>query len=244
MNKTGSLIKYFCSAVLLISVISCTDCKSISYPSLTFNPSDLNLIPYQGDEQLLFTDSLNDSIPYRGDGRYLHQEHIYLPNKCTNDGIDYFSQTAGCSFSDTSKRSYIDLYLGLYYDNDFKSVKKRFRIYLRVPFDKNIKGFTEIYDFTGDSILPATYVSFAKNLQIASLTFTSVYILQSSISKVEDEYILFVYYTISEGIVAFETNKKHLWVMDNNYKNQGSNIISYSPKLQVLTVQTNIIITG
>jgi hypothetical protein len=213
MNKTGLPILYCFAFVLLISIFSCSRCKDQTYPPLYFNESDLRLNPYLGFETLVFSDSLNDSVIYRGEGRHLRSEHNYLPDDCSNDGIDYFTQGDYCRFSDTARSNYISLELGFIYNRNDESPRKDFQIHVALPSEMNIAGSGGIYDFANDSILPGIYVSYANYVKLGKQSFTSVYILRSHVAPDKKEYISLVYYTVSDGIIALQTNKQHLWVI-------------------------------
>lgn len=63
--------------ILIIIVVSLTllnaqcknDCESKKIGDLNFTQDELNIVPYNGTETLVFRDSLNDSILYNGNSR-------------------------------------------------------------------------------------------------------------------------------------------------------------------------------
>jgi|GEM_PF-3553726 len=214
MLKTKNLlIKSYCLIfVFAVSSLSCSKCKNKTYPPVKFSEVDLEIIPYLGSETLVFCDSLNDCLTYKGEGRQLNNIHNYYSNDCTNDGNDFVSQIDECSFSDSIIKKQIELRIG-FTGESYESLRKYFFISINLPIELHIGPSGGAYTFNNDSILPGQQVSFYKTMLIGKSLFTSVYILVSGTRPPEPEYVLLVYYTILDGIIAFKTNYGHLWVV-------------------------------
>jgi len=108
-NKYFKVTIFIFIVGLSISIFSCSRCKNKTYPTLTLSSADMQLIPYFGNEQLVFADSLNDSIILVGRGKFLTKNHIYIEDDCKSD---YEAETDGCIFRDPTNKEILELRLG------------------------------------------------------------------------------------------------------------------------------------
>jgi hypothetical protein len=208
-NKYFKVIISLFLVGLSLLIFSCSRCKNKTFPSLSLSSSDLLLIPYVGNEKLVFADSLNDSIVLLGEGKFLTKDQHYIYDDCRSD---YEAETYACIFHDSINTDLLQLRLGFGGDTrTYESITKNF--FIGIFPSNGIGEFSGVCFFNNDSIFPSPQVSFKQNIQIGAQTYSYVYVLISGVSPPEKESITFVYYSVQEGIIAWKTNKRHLWII-------------------------------
>ncbi|GEM_PF-1372823 len=195
----------------------CHRCHGTQQPSLSFSQEDLNINPYSGKEELIYKDSINDSIVFFGTGRATEQAFNYSSDPDGDELMLYhcFGDTYYCDWNHTyfktTSNGYIELDLN--FSNYFRTgtIEK----YLTFTINNGNPLIFYCYDsfcFNNDSIfkrsqstndsVSAYYVS----LHIGNKTFYNVY-------KLSCQYGNYLYYSIKDGLVGFISKNKTLFVL-------------------------------
>jgi hypothetical protein len=213
MKKAVSILVLI---IFFISIFnSCKkNCESENLGTFKFTSTDLQIIPYQGTDSLIFSDSLGNSITYNGIGRgSVEDYHDQYPN-LNNDpnfciGNYFYTENNDVAFGVNGKDYHFGINLSLSMDSGS-------------PFGQNIKkifGFDISYKDTKDWYFGITLnidglrlsgnnISYKDSLKIGPNKFFSVYVMTQNNDNLKT-----VFYTISQGVVGFRTNNGHTWYL-------------------------------
>ena len=225
--------------ILLLS--SCKKCVQNNLGNVTFNPTDLKLIPYKGTETLTFKDSLGNTLIFTGQGRKTdnyQQQWFQCPNgDCPGAGGEsctgnYFSTEGDWTeFINRNSQYFFRQQIGLSMDrgNPFhQNIKKLFTIDFSYNDNSINWEFYAVSFYFNDTLINQPYdatiskFSYKNNLTIGSKKFNSVYILEqftipSSTTNDPQKYgnLQYVFYTIKDGIVGFKEKDSKTWYLSN-----------------------------
>ena len=222
MKKTISILLLSILAIQILN--SCQkNCQSNLLGSVRFSQTDLNIIPYKGNEQLTYIASSGHKITFNGGNRISHygsegDEYVEFPKSddyCP--GNYYYTETNEIDFNGTVSGSWINFDMGM--TTPFTSpVKKHIGILITVldsiywVFDNTYRfDSLKLYDFSPPyGIIPAN-----ESVSIGSKVFYNVYVLQSGMylhSKTVGN-LETVFYSITEGIVGFQNEYGKTWYL-------------------------------
>jgi hypothetical protein len=207
MKKIFFLLTLITFYILIFN--SCKkNCESENLGTFKFTSTDLQIIPYQGKDSLIFSDSLGNLITYNGIGRgSVEDYHDQYPNLNNNPNFcigDYF-------YTESNE---IDLFgknypFGITIDLDMDSgssfgqnIKKFFSLGISYE-DIKFWHFGILINFDGLKLIDSN-ISLKDSLKIGPKTFYSVYVLTQNNDNLKT-----VFYTISQGVVGFRTNNGH-----------------------------------
>ena len=189
--------KYFILLSAFFFLLIFNQCKKEAkcLGKLTFTEAELKIIPYTGNETLVFKDSIGDSLIFKINDRGSYT-YPYFKNPDSYEQTDYYEYEYNyISFINNDK-------IDLRFSNPFisnKTIKY---------FDINFNSFTGTYEFDANNIAPSV---FHDTLTIINKTFNSVYELKTLYLNLSGNSLLF--YTFNEGIVGFENNGKY-WYLE------------------------------
>lgn len=206
---------------------SCKKCHEHELSSVQFSQSELNMIPYNGNETLIFKSETEPSLSYFGTERTTQSGIDYEDLKYTEEthckGTYYFTQASWIDFR--SSNGDYDLRTGMYFTNLFDSgfIENIFYLSLDPKID-SIKHYIGQYVFTSDTLYNGKYnldgagtmiKGFHSAIQLGQKLYYNVYELDGDYGSPNNtEWISSVYYCFSNGLVGFRTNKGRLWYLE------------------------------
>ena len=222
-------IKTILVAIVLVFTFAFVQCKkkecvTENLGEIHFTQNELNIVPYNGTETLIFKDSINDSIIFTGKMRYSDSFNIWeFPNDYECLGKYYNTESNYTKFEGVnSTKIYIYLYMGSPFLQDFiKKMNIEIFINSDTCYFYGTLAFnpTNIFNtIPAENNLPANaYVlAFNSSLSIGPNIFNNVYTLkQIDPPHLPSKNLQYVYYTISDGVVGFKTEEGHLWYLEN-----------------------------
>jgi len=215
-------------AILLLSFlviqifISCQkNCESNLLGSVRFSQTDLNIIPYQGNEQLIYISSSGSQIIFNGGNRVSHygtdgDQWVEFPGSddyCP--GNFYYTERNGIKFYATVSGSWMGFEMGMT-DPFNNPVKKYFGISVTV-LDSIYWYFGSSYRFDSLNLYdvkpPYEIICANDSVLIGSKVFYNVYVFQTG-----SDYhyptvgnLKTVFYSLSQGIVGFQNENGKTW---------------------------------
>jgi hypothetical protein len=203
----------------IFTLYSCKErCNKENLGSFTLNELDLKIVPYNGNEDLVFCDSLNNTIRYEGkirksnfSGNVYFERNSHLPADCR--GSYYYSEINYTRFTGNDNKT--DIWFDLAMSDPFNGDIKK-SIFIRVSYIDSIQWYfgssfyfdsLVLYDIPNSN---GCITSFNDSLMIGSEKFYSVYMLKQNAPQ-KLGYIEILYYSIDKGILGFRTDKGKLW---------------------------------
>jgi len=217
INKIVILFVVF--SLTSVTFSSCNKCKSKNFGTITFSQTDLNILPYNGAEKLIFKDSLNDSIIFNGKDRssnfgnisYEHY-HEYCAGDYVNSEINFTQfriddNDYGCRIS----LSIIDPFVSPHLKDMNLTIiyKKGGEWFFEGSFDFNEQKLT------GICYSPNSVEGLVDTLTLGPKVFNNVYTLVQNEDPFGLDNLKTVYYSVSKGIVGFKSKDEHLWYLAN-----------------------------
>jgi hypothetical protein len=212
------------SSLLLIT--SCKKCHENELSSVQFSQNELNMIPYKGNETLVFKSTTEPFLSYNGTER-ITQSGIYyedLKNVEETHCKDtyYYSQSSWIDFR--SAHGDYNLRTEMYFTNLFDSgyIEGIFIFGLGLNIN-SIRDFSGQYVFESDTLYSGKYIEgfskiikgFYSTIQLGQKSYHNVYEFDGDYSSPNaTEWISSVYYCFSDGLVGFRTNKGKLWYLE------------------------------
>jgi hypothetical protein len=180
--------------------LQCKRCKDKNLGEHDLTQTDQNIVPYIGNETLIFKDSSNDSIFYKGSGRssVIASSQNNSEGDCAGDYYNY--ELNHTQFIKTINHRSIDVYLG-FSDSVPTTIYKSFTIGLDYPYVEE-GHFQGHYYFNDMKLIQfksgGRIKAFNDSLVIGPKKFYTVYTLFDDLdtNKV-------VFYSISRGVVGF-----------------------------------------
>ncbi len=223
----------FCCIVVIVMLSNCSNnskenlqpCIHHERAKLTFTQGDRSIIPYSGNETLIFKNTSGDSIVFEKGSRNigfnveyqytLHeaQEH----NNCTGDYITVEKDQT--DFYASVGKAHLQFFFTNSYTFDYPESIKYFLLSF-VP-DTVEMNFTAFYKFSNDTLFPYpdknhdSIVNFHNQLTIGPKTFLNVYELYAKqIPPHAAEWYIRAYYSTIDGLVGLRTNFGRLLYLD------------------------------
>ena len=190
-----------------VAFIQCKRCKDKSLGENDFTSSDLSVVPYNGNEKLVFNDASDDSVLYSGAGRssVIINSQDAAVGDCAGDYF-YYEMNHTQFLTAINHRS-IDLYLS-FADSVPTNIYKSFVISLDYPGLTEGHFQTHLFfnDLKLNEIRPGGRIkAFNDSIDIGPKKFYSVYTLND-----ENDTNKIVYYSFHKGVVGFVTAGGHL----------------------------------
>jgi len=229
MHNEKNMKKYFIVTLLAfmcsLALIQCQKkCVSKELGVIRFTQSDLNIVPYAGTENLLFKDSIGDSIsehPEVVPGRISDYNNYYDGYCCLEDVCPpdhYVVQGNYTHFEGKDYKTSIEVDLG--FEDPFSTPLKK-SIGIVVSYEDSQQWyFSGYFNFdslklTNPSSGRVSIVTFNDILKIGPKQFFKVYTLKQNEDPQGLKNIQIVYYSINSGVVGFKTDQGHLWYFDS-----------------------------
>jgi len=224
-------LKFFILIYCIISLIILPGCynynKNKEQPcinheraKLTFTQGDRSIIPYVGNETLIFKDTLGDSIVFEKGSRKISSnvEYQYTLDEAQEHNDcqgDYFTvEKDETKFYAREVNAYLQFFITNSYTFDYpESIKY---IYIAFVPDSIEMHFSALCKFNNDSLFPYpnnhdSIVNFFNEVTIGPKTFSNVYELYTShIPHNTKEWYIRAYYSTIDGMVGLRTNKGRL----------------------------------
>jgi hypothetical protein len=227
MKKLLSLITLISVYVLMFNSCKKEKCETENLGTHTFTSTDLQIIPYKGNDKLVFSDSLGDTLIYTGERRIssYQQRSVdkYYPNGTDSPCKNLIYTTENSSIFIKEKTHNSDISLDLNFEGPFQSFEKVINIQISYEENTIYWSFNQNYVFNTLQLFSSTneYTAtlvFKASLILGNKTFNSVYILKQLINHLnpENANLQYVYYTVAQGIVGFRTKPGgRTWYLNN-----------------------------
>jgi len=221
-------LMFFRISLTILLFSSCREniCREKELPSAMLSQSDLSMIPYNGDETLIFESPTEPSITYYGDKRPTETDIVTEnPNDYSYSGCKgtYYNTNLRIVFFNASKgfdRFSINMLYTNLFDSGFTKKFMQFGLELN---DDSIRSFGGEYYFSTDTLyngaikkgMSTTIKEFHQTIQFGQKTFNHVYELNGDYgtSTSQPDWVSSLFFNFSNGIVAFKTNKGKLWYL-------------------------------
>jgi hypothetical protein len=210
----------------LLIITSCKKCHENELSSVQFSQTELNMIPYKGNETLIFKSTTEPSLSYYGTERTTQSAIYYEDLKNMEEthckGTYYYTQQSWIDFRSTNGG--YDLTIQMYFTNLFDSgfINGICILGLNLNID-SIRNFSGHYVFKSDTLYNGKYTAglgtlikgFYPSIQLGQKLFYNVYEMGGDYgSPNTTEWISSVYYCFSNGLIGFCTNKGKLWYLE------------------------------
>ncbi len=208
----------------ILMFISCRDkCDSDYLGEVAFTEEDLKIVPYNGTETLVFTDSLGNTMSFTGQGYYSDYKTLHYENPTSYDclGNYFYSQFYRIQFNHMLSDYNISFSLSMNGGSPFfKNIKNTIYFWIEYKEDSKYWHFDKGFYFNHNNIYQGIdtldkKILFKDSLIIGSNNIHSVYQLEQTKDPYPSLNIQYLYYTIKEGIVGFKTKEGHLWYLKN-----------------------------
>jgi hypothetical protein len=217
-------------SILLLSflvtqiLISCQkNCQSNLLGSVRFSQTDLNIIPYKGNEQFIYVASSGHQIIFNGANRISHygaegDEYVEFPKSddyCP--GNYYYTETNHLGFYGTVSGSWINFDMVM--TNPFSNpIKKYLGISITV-LDSIYWVFANGYRFDSLKLYnenpPYGVIPVNDSVLIGSKIFYNVRVLVSeeNLHSPTVSNLKTVFYSLSEGVLGFQNELGETWCL-------------------------------
>jgi len=206
--------------VFMLMFFQCKkECNSEKLGDRKFTQTDRNIVPYNGLENLIFKDSIGDTVSmhpevstgrmYSYDNKFY--EYYFSSEKCPPNY--YYVEQNYTHF--VGKDYGTSIWTDIYFDNPFADTLKKY-IVIKVAFeDSQSWYFTRSFFFNSSTLFnrypqESKIIDYNDSLKIGPKWFLKVYTLK----QIQDPYGLknlqFVYYSLNDGVVGFKTKDGHL----------------------------------
>lgn len=195
------------------------ECNTEKLGDLKFSQSDLKIVPYNGFENLIFKDSIGDTIsmhPEVSTGRHNKYDNRYYENYFYQDDCIpnyYYVEQNYTHF--IGKDYHTSIWVEMYFDNLFADSLKKY-IIIRVAFEDSQRWyFYNAFYFNSNGLYDgfsqkSSIVSYSDSLKIGQKMFKKVYKLQQLEEPDGVKNLQYVYYSLIDGVVGFKTKEGHL----------------------------------
>jgi len=186
---------------------------------LRFTQSELQLVPYFENDNLVFKDSLSDSIFFPNITRssyYNWRKYLSYSEEEQKECGDYY-EAEQASISSYSNYVYYSLNIYLYFvvENDLQ-IRKYISIEMNIhhPNDYQFFGKYPFDDIVNYQDSKNSNISFYDSLSIDSIDFYSVYRFKPTFMQ-NVKQIDSLYYTLNDGIIGFKMEDGKIWHKTN-----------------------------
>jgi hypothetical protein len=219
-----NLLIFIC-CISFFSNCNKTKCNQQEISHLTFTEGDRTIIPYSGNETLIYKNTDGDSVIFSNclNNVGLKKEYAltayeaqdfngcrgnYLTSEYINMGFNSQNNLGGLNIILTNKATYYN-----------PASIKNIYIYFCPRFGSEV-GFTADFQFSNDTLINYadkfdSIVAYYNSITLGSRTFNKVYELYSHNSiPPQEEWGEIGYYSIVEGMVGIRSNYNKIWYLD------------------------------
>jgi hypothetical protein len=212
--------------IIFISVIALTllsarcnkDCESEKLGELVFTQDELNIVPYNGTETLVYKDSLNDSIVYTGAFRKSNEITYYqnYNTPASNCPGNYYKAYDNITQFNGQNNSIINIALSI--TSPFLgNIEKKMGIAISF-INSDTLYFNGVFAFNPTGIFNITpsnaiVLSYNDSLILGPKIFYNVYTVKQVHEFSPSTNFQILYYTNINGIVGLKKEDGHLWYL-------------------------------
>ena len=222
MKKNISILLLSFLAIQIL--ISCQkNCQSNLLGSIRFSQTDLNIIPYKGNEKLIYVAYSGHQLVFNSSNRISHfgaegDEYVEFPK--SNDycpGNYYYTETNDMDFNGTVSGSWLWLDMGM--TTPFTSPIIKYIGMSITVLDSIYWVFSNGYSFDSLKLYnynpPYDIIPVNESVLIGSKVFYKVYVLHSGMNLHNTRVgnLETVFYSITEGIVGFQNEHGKTWYL-------------------------------
>ena len=199
-------------------------CNSKKLGDIRFTQTDLNIVPYNGMENLIFKDSTDDTIsmhPEVSKGRNSiyddkHYERYYSPEECPPNY--YYTEGNYTHFIGTDYHT--SIWTDLYFEDPFVTPLKKVIVIDVAYKDSQEWYFSSTFYFDASLLYDRSprevnIVAFNDSLTIGPKQFKNVYTLRQNVDPYGLKNLKIVYYSVTSGVVGFKTDEGHIWYLES-----------------------------
>jgi hypothetical protein len=231
-NYETMKINVFKLAVLCSMLLVFTQCRKsndeilikegVKKGEVTLTNAELNIVPYQLNDSVVFRDSIGNSHTFKVSYRETHFNRTFKDGG-TDNTTDYYEIENLSVWLSDNNGYYIRLELTAplpqYCSNQW--INKNYFVICFEPayamdstfFRSTFPNYVDTTDFY--YTLNGVSIPYHSSITIFNKTFSSVYELISYNDNASENYIQRVYYTTSQGIVGYQTKGGKDWCLDN-----------------------------
>ena len=221
MKKNISILLLSFMAIQIL--ISCQkDCQSNLLGSIRFSQTDLNIIPYKGNEKLIYVASPGHQLVFNGSDRISHfgvegNQYVEFPE--SNDycpGNYYYTEKNSIDFYGTVSGSWFWFDMGM--SSPFTHPIRKYVGMNITVLDSIYWVFANGYSFDSLKLYynpPYGIIPLNDSVLIGSKVFYKVYVLHSGMNlhSARVGNLETVFYSITEGIVGFRNEHGKTWYL-------------------------------
>lgn len=194
----------------LILQYGCDNCNTTDEGDFKLANEDLQIVPYNGTETLIFKNPAGDSVVFYGAGRHSNLDQRYRSCDYNTDCCDfvYYIEIERTIFAASNNSR---MYFRLERERDSFN---NFGISISCS-DNLVFNFFENYKFNSNGIFCSTSSIIVTNdtLTIAGKEFYSVYEFKRNNCNTPE--LPIVYYSLTQGIVGFKTIENVEWYLSD-----------------------------
>ena len=202
---------YILQAILVFLLASCCDSRELG--QINLQKSDLEMNPYQGNENLTFSDNSGNIITYHGNGRSMSTQHS---DGCADCCVDYFLIQSSDNMTFSS--DYLNSQIAVNIVNNWDRMTNKTNPTLCFSWSDH-PGVGSIQNITYNSFPILNLADSARswNLYFDTLVLrnTTFHNIIASVVEYDFNYRLHpdsIFYSVSEGIVGIRFSDGNLLV--------------------------------
>jgi len=205
--------------------VQCKRCKQAELSDKKFTQEELNILPYTGNEKLVFKDSQDDSVCYTGQGRVstMKLNHAVMDwdgEECQGD----YRQVEWNEIKFKSDSSDTTISISIYFYHPFNDYEndKMILFDFSYPNPNGQAMLHSVYSFEAGSLMDSkhgqghyVYVSaFHNTITLGNNTYSSVYELRNSYYENQPLDVTTLYYSLLKGIVGYKKISGTIWYLN------------------------------
>lgn len=227
-----AFLPFFIISTILI-LIGCkkhseSGCVEINQGTIRLTQEERLIQPYRVHDSLVFyNETLNNTVTYTCSIQASSYQTISEkdPDNAGYSGClgnYYKTELYATQFNPTDPKKVIVIFEGTKNPYDSNYNENALSIGIRIPID-SIRGFAGFYSFRKDTLfnqknpVQGHIVQFYDTLTIANIVYLNVYLLAGENGNQNYETINKIFYSISDGILSFSTNRNNVWVLQQKF---------------------------
>jgi hypothetical protein len=226
MKSNFSLLFFCICGIFILSTCNKDKCNQHEIANLTFTQGDRSIIPYTGNETLIFKNTLGDSIVFEkglkqisSNVEYQYTRHEALGNNdCQGDYIT--SEKDEMDFYASIGKGFLKIYFSNSYSFDHP-VPIKYIDFILMPTDTVELAFLARFKFSNDTLFnypnsKDSIIAYHNQITIGLKTFSDVYELYTSYIPLESpEWYKTAFYSTKDGLIGLRTNYGRLLYLDS-----------------------------
>lgn len=225
--KSKILFSFYCFCCI-VSLSNCNKekCNQNEIANLTFTNEDRSIIPYTGNETLIFKNTLGDSIVFEkglkqisSNVEYQYTRHEALGNNdCQGDYIT--SEKDEIEFHASFGKGSLRIYFSNSYSFDHQ-ISIKYIDFILMPTDTLELAFLARFEFSNDTLFnypnsKDSIVAYHNQITIGPKSFSDVYELYTCYIPLESpEWYKTAFYSTKDGLIGLRTNYGRLLYLDS-----------------------------